>query len=110
MKESEEQMFRTYAWDYFAYHADQRMKTFNFFIVAAGLLAGGITSLLKDGSDARWIIIPLGLLLFILSVVFWKLDQRNKALVRNGEESNQLPGRPTPVSNHQRDSQCTKDL
>jgi hypothetical protein len=80
----EEEIFRKYAWDYFEYHADQRMKTFNFFIVMAGLLAGGITSLLKDGGSPWWIT-PLGILLFILSIVFWKLDQRNRMLVRNGE-------------------------
>ena len=31
---------RSYAWDYFALHADQRMKLFNFFLVLAGLILG----------------------------------------------------------------------
>jgi len=47
MDSGEKEIFRKYAWDYFEYHADQRMKTFNFFIVMAGLLAGGITSCSK---------------------------------------------------------------
>jgi hypothetical protein len=79
-----EKMLRDYAWAYFAFHADQRMKTFNFFLIIAGLMTGGITSLLKADGDSRWIW-QLGLSLSILSLVFWKLDQRNKMLVRNGE-------------------------
>ncbi|KAF0170337.1 MAG: hypothetical protein FD161_4685 [Limisphaerales bacterium] len=77
-------MFRGYAWSYFAYHADQRMKTFNFFLVAAGLFAGGVTTMLRDGGDPRWVC-PLGIVLTLLSLTFWKLDQRNRHLVRNAE-------------------------
>jgi hypothetical protein len=84
MDSSKETMFRTYAWSYFAYHADQRMKTFNFFLIVAGLLAGGITTLLRDGGDWRWVSL-LGGVLTVLSLVFWKIDHRNKQLVRNGE-------------------------
>src|ERR1051326_8232066 len=84
MDTPQEAMFRTYAWSYFAYHADQRMKTFNFFLIVAGLLAGGITTLLRDGGDPRWVC-PLGVVLTMLSLIFWKLDQRNRQLVRNGE-------------------------
>lgn len=79
-------MLREYAWDYFALHADQRIKTFNFFVVFATLLAGGIVGLIKDKGDIRWISL-LGFLLFFLSLVFWALDRRNRSLVRNGEEA-----------------------
>jgi len=79
-----EEMMRNYAWSYFAYHADQRMKTFNFFLVVAGFAAGGITSLLRDGGNPRWVC-PLGTILTLLSLIFWKIDQRNRRLVRNGE-------------------------
>jgi hypothetical protein len=84
MDQKKEVMFRTYAWAYFAYHADQRMKTFNFFLIVAGLSAGGITSLLRDGGNPRWIC-PLGVMLTLLSLIFLKIDQRNKQLCRNGE-------------------------
>jgi len=84
MDTQKETMFRTYAWSYFAYHADQRMKTFNFFLIVAGLFAGGITTLLRDSGDPRWVC-PLGVVLTLLSLIFWKIDQRNRQLVRNGE-------------------------
>jgi len=79
-------MLRDYAWDYFALHADQRIKTFNFFVVFATLLAGAIVGLIKDKGDIRWISL-LGFLLFFLSIIFWALDRRNRGLVRNGEEA-----------------------
>ena len=40
--------------------------------------------MLKEDGDVRWIS-PLGFLLSILGLIFWKLDQRNRRLVKNGE-------------------------
>lgn len=79
-----EQMFRNYAWAYFAYHAEQRMKTFNFFLIGSGILATAIATLVRAGDNPLWVC-PLGLLLTCLSLIFWKLDVRNRALVKNGE-------------------------
>lgn len=79
-------MFRSYAWSYFSYHADQRMKTFNFFLIVAGLFAGGISTLLRDGGNPGWVC-PLGIALTLLSAIFWKIDRRNRQLVRNGENA-----------------------
>lgn len=84
MEPPEETILRTYAWAYFSYHADQRMKTFNFFFVGAGFLAAGISTLVREKEMAGWAS-PLGFVLFGLSLVFWKIDQRNRMLVRNGE-------------------------
>jgi hypothetical protein len=84
MDPAKEQMFRNYAWAYFAFHAEQRMKTFNFFLVGAGILATAIATLVRAGGNPLWVC-PLGLLLTCLSFIFWKLDRRNRALVKNGE-------------------------
>jgi len=86
MDTQEENILRQYAWSYFVFHADQRMKTFHFFLLSAGLLAGGITTLLKNDVVPSCVV-PLGALLTILSLIFWKLDRRNRALVRNGEDA-----------------------
>jgi len=84
MDPQQEQVFRSYAWSYFSFHADQRMKTFNFFLIVAGLLANGIVTLLKDGNNP-WLTTPFGLALMFLCFLFWRLDRRNHTLVRNGE-------------------------
>jgi hypothetical protein len=51
----------------------------------AGLLTAGITGLLKEGGPAHGIAALLGGALSILSLVFWKLEQRTKYLVKNAE-------------------------
>ncbi len=84
MTQEEQTMFRTYAWSYFSFHADQRMKTFNFFLIVAGLLASGIVSLIHE-SNSSWLVSPFGLALSALCVLFWKIDERNRVLIENGE-------------------------
>lgn len=62
------------------------MKTFNFFLVLAGLVGTSVVTLLKEPAIA-WIACPLGLTLSLLSVLFLHMDRRNKLLIRNGEEA-----------------------
>ncbi len=73
-----------YAWKYFALHADQRIKTFNSFLVLCTLVTGGLIAVLKDADDPSFAT-PLALLLPFLSFVFWKLDQRSRQLVHHAE-------------------------
>ena len=75
---------RDYAWKYFSLHADQRVKTFNFFLILAAFALGGVLTAIKDPGH------PLGVaaiafLLGGMTIVFYKLDCRNKDLVRHGE-------------------------
>src|SRR2546427_510006 len=79
-------MMRSYAWSYFAYHAEQRMKTLNFFLLGAGLFAGGICTLLRDGSNSLGVFV-LGVMLSSLSFIFWRLDQRNTKLVEYAKDA-----------------------
>lgn len=77
------------AWKYFSLHADQRLKTFNFYIVLSTVIVGALLSHLKNAQDAC----PLvggGVFLFLLSFVFWKLDRRNVALIKHAEEAIKL--------------------
>ncbi|WP_417412720.1 hypothetical protein [Hoeflea sp.] len=73
-----------YAWDWFAYHADQRLKSFNFFFVLEGALtAAYLTSL---GSDNRLLAVGFGFLLLIAAIMFWRLDTRNSELIKISEQ------------------------
>ena len=75
-----------HAWKYFQIHADQRIKTFHFYLIICALISGALTAILEDASDLR-IGIPLALLLPFLSFVFWKLDHRNKQLIAHAEQA-----------------------
>lgn len=77
---------RQYAWDYFQLHAEQRLKTFEFYIVIATVLLSGYVISLKEDNLIH-IGIVIGILLIVLSFVFWKLDVRNKQLIKNAEQA-----------------------
>ena len=72
------------AWDYFEMHASQRLETFNFYIVLSSVIATATFTILPSSQASRvsWL---LGLLLIFLSFVFWKLDSRNKDLIKGAE-------------------------
>lgn len=78
--------FRDYAWKYFALHADQRLKAFQFFITLSTAITGALIFMVRLGDPNKWVSI-LGLLLVILAFVFWKLEQRTKDLIKNGENA-----------------------
>lgn len=75
-----------YAWDYFHFHASQRLTTFNFYLVICGLIIAGYATALKESRDIP-IALLLGLVLTLMSFVFWKLDRRNRQLIWNAEEA-----------------------
>jgi hypothetical protein len=81
-----DETFRDYAWNYFALHAEQRLKTFHFFIILVTAIVGGFLLILRYGHTHKWIAL-LGFFLAFLSFVFWKLDVRTRALVKNAEEA-----------------------
>jgi hypothetical protein len=75
------------AWDYFQLHANQRMTTLNFFIAVSSIIIAGIGVTLKNEFDYPSIKIVLGAMLSFLSFVFWKLDQRNRVLIKIAEKA-----------------------
>lgn len=78
---------REQAWDYFQLHASQRIATFNFFVVLSGLALNALVATLKPDFVHHWVGVAVGVLLVILSFTFWKLDQRNRQLIRLAEDA-----------------------
>lgn len=76
--------YRDYAWKYFSIHADQRLKTFHFFVVLSAIISGAIITITKDVTNIAYAA-PMSYLLSFLAFIFWKLDQRNRELIKNGE-------------------------
>lgn len=75
-----------HAWGYFALHANQRITVFNYFVVFAGVLTTGIAAAVQASREMASVGIALGLLLVLLSFVFWKLDQRTSFLIKHAED------------------------
>lgn len=76
-----------YTWKYFELHANQRMAIFNFFLVLAGLVSAGLASAIQGSPRFSILGAVLGLLLSLVSFIFWKLDQRVCFLMENAEKN-----------------------
>ena len=75
-----------HAWSYFALHANQRITVFNYFVVFSGVLCTGIAAAVQASPKVAAVGVALGLLLAVLSFVFWKLDQRTAFLIKHAED------------------------
>jgi hypothetical protein len=71
-----------YAWDWFEYHAGQRMVAFRFFLILLSALVLGVATVLKDGQYGLASAVA-GFGAFI-SFAFLMLELRNEALVNVG--------------------------
>ncbi len=78
-------ILRKQAWDYFQIHAGQRLTTFNFYIVVSAVLATAIFATFQKDYRVPRIGMLLGFLLALFPFVFWKLDSRNKDLIKRAE-------------------------
>jgi hypothetical protein len=74
-----------YAWKWFSFHADQRVKMFNFMLIVFGIFAAGVVNALDK--DLPPVAIA-GLCFFaaFLAWAFMRLDRRNRDLVWLGED------------------------
>lgn len=76
---------REHAWQYFALHAEQRMRAFHFFLILSTILIAGSLTATREDLLPRYAG-ALGLYsLAFFSFVFWKLDQRSRTLIQTGE-------------------------
>jgi len=75
-----------YAWEWFKYHADQRLKAFNFYLIIVGILAVAYSTALKEGlqtgqrswRDFATVIAICGC---VISIAFLMIEIRNRELV-----------------------------
>ncbi len=75
---------RQYLWNYFQLHASQRLTTFKFYITISTIISTGYVATV-GASVISILAILLGFILSLLSFIFWKLDSRNKQLIKNAE-------------------------
>lgn len=75
------------AWDYFQLHSGQRLTTFNFFIAIATVITTAIATTFSKEYEMPITGICLGLLLIGFCYIFWKLDDRNRQLIKLAERA-----------------------
>ncbi len=69
-----------YLWEHWKFNAEQRIKAFNFFVVFAVFLNGGVfTSIEKCASFPVFVMI--GTFIVIVAAVFWIIDVRSQGLI-----------------------------
>ncbi|MGO9571874.1 MAG: hypothetical protein ACLP5H_30485 [Desulfomonilaceae bacterium] len=76
---------RKQAWNYFSVHAGQRLTTFNFYIVISALLSTGLLTTFNKDYQSPLLGLLVGSFLPLFSFVFYKLDERNRELIRGAE-------------------------
>ncbi len=76
-----------YAMRYFELHANQRMSTFNFFIVLNALLITALVSTFDKDFIYPGIGHMISISIVYVSIIFWKLDQRVRFLIKHAEKS-----------------------
>lgn len=71
------------SFNWFEYHARQRMEMFKFhWVLAAAVISGfGVSWQIKFPMGT----LICGLSLVIISILFWKIDRRSESLVKHGE-------------------------
>jgi hypothetical protein len=74
-----------YAWKWFSYHADQRVKMFNFMLAIFGIFAAAVVGAVANHLPAGFTAILCGIAA-ALGLIFPRLDRRNRDLVWLGEE------------------------
>jgi hypothetical protein len=75
----------TYAWEWFAYHASQRLTAFNFFLVMLGALLVGYVQAVEH--ELRGLGAVLGATGILVSAASWAMDVRNAELVECGRRA-----------------------
>jgi hypothetical protein len=75
------------AWQAFAAHAGQRLTTFNFYIVLSSLLITAIAATFQKDFRLPYLGAVVGGLLAFVSYLFWRLDKRNRELIKLSESA-----------------------
>ena len=84
-------VFRESAWRYFAIHAEQRLKMFQFYITISTALLGGGVLLIRTGQNAIALML-LSFLASFFSFVFWRLEVRTPDPGKEFRGCNQVLG------------------
>lgn len=75
-----------HAWKYFELHSNQRITLFNYFLFIMAGLGAAIGASLQASNKFSYVGIFISIFIILVSIVFWKLDQRTSFLVKQSEQ------------------------
>lgn len=70
-----------FIWEHFKFNAEQRLKSFNFFVLLSIFADGGVFTALEKGM-APQVLTLMGAFTSLLAVVFWLVDSRSQNLLK----------------------------
>jgi hypothetical protein len=71
---------KNYLWAHFEFNAEQRLKTFNFFVVLAVFANGGVFASIEKQMHPI-VLVLIGAFICWLVLIFWVMDKRSKHLL-----------------------------
>jgi hypothetical protein len=74
-----------YAWKWFSFHADQRIKMFNYMLVVFGIFAAGIANAVNKQVPNE-VTAGFCFVASVFALIFARFDRRNRDLVWFGED------------------------
>lgn len=89
-KQIDDDTLRKQAWDFMQMQAGQRLQTFNFYVVISVALTAGLVTSLKPTEVNALGASVAGVMLTFLCFVFYRLDLRNRELIRSAEDTLKL--------------------
>jgi hypothetical protein len=78
--------YRELHWSYFSLHAEQRLKTFHFYLIVAAILIGAFINIINEEKDLKFAFI-LPFILAFISFIFYKIDQRARFMLKNSQDA-----------------------
>ncbi len=75
-----------HAWKYFELHSNQRITLFNYFLFIMAGLGTAVGVILQSSNKFSYVGIFISIFIIVVSVVFWKLDQRTSFLIKQSEQ------------------------
>jgi|tagenome__1003787_1003787.scaffolds.fasta_scaffold20802954_1 hypothetical protein len=72
---------KQYLWEHFKLNADQRLKSFNFFVIFSIFADGGVFAALDKKTHSA-VFLLIGVFICLLSVTFFLIDRRSQNLLR----------------------------
>lgn len=86
MKKNDLLKYREYHWNYFSLHANQRLRTFNFYLLISAIIIGAFINVINNKENSiLFSVLPY--ILSFISFIFWKLDVRTKQMIKNAENA-----------------------